>query len=239
MKKRKLNLLLGILGNFFFMLGDWLWQFKLPGMASETIGLFVERAWLDMPLWRFILSAILGAAGTPLYYIGFKEMYGILKEQVREKKFQKYVKLFHIGYLSGTMFFIYTHAICMVISMVFKCVYNSYGDVHTAAEIANNILVYNAVPFLSSFFFADVFLSIAMILLICKGTLPIGKWAVLCNPLVSAMLGNLLALLPWPINQIDPATESFGHLLILLIGYSIVRHEVPKSRTNLHLYNGK
>lgn len=43
--------------------------------------------------------------------------------------------------------------------------------------------------------------------------------ALFCNPIVFAgVIGNVIAMLPWPINQLDHGTESFGHALVLVLG---------------------
>ena len=34
---------------------------------------------------------------------------------------------------------------------------------------------------------------------------------------------NVIAMLPWPINQLDHGTESFGHALVLLLGLILLR----------------
>ena len=34
---------------------------------------------------------------------------------------------------------------------------------------------------------------------------------------------NLVTLLPWPLNQLDHGTESFGHALVLILGLILLR----------------
>jgi hypothetical protein len=41
--------------------------------------------------------------------------------------------------------------------------------------------------------------------------------------MLPGVIGNLLALLPWPINQLDHGTESFGHALVLLLGLILLK----------------
>ena len=36
-------------------------------------------------------------------------------------------------------------------------------------------------------------------------------------------VGNLLTLLPWPLNQLDHGTESFGHALVLFMGLILLK----------------
>ena len=67
-------LVLGMIGCACYMLGDQLWMFLAYGQESEELGLMLDSRWLDMPYWRFMASILLGAVGTPLYYLGFREM---------------------------------------------------------------------------------------------------------------------------------------------------------------------
>ena len=46
--------------------------------------------------------------------------------------------------------------------------------------------------------------------------------------MLPGIVGNLLALLPWPLNQLDHGTESFGHALVLFLGL-ILLNEMKRS----------
>lgn len=53
--------------------------------------------------------------------------------------------------------------------------------------------------------------------------------ATLCNPMVMpGVIGNLFTLFPWPVNQLDHGTESFGHALVLILGL-ILLNEMGRS----------
>ena len=41
--------------------------------------------------------------------------------------------------------------------------------------------------------------------------------------MLPGVVGNLLAMLPWPIDQLDHGTESFGHALVLLLGLILLK----------------
>ena len=56
--------------------------------------------------------------------------------------------------------------------------------------------------------------------------------------MLPGIIGNILACFPWPINQLDYGTESFGHALVLLLGLflydSIVKkEEKEKEKKNI------
>lgn len=48
-----------------------------------------------------------------------------------------------------------------------------------------------------------------------------------CNPIMlPGVVGNLVALPFWPINQLDRGTESFGHALVLMLGLILLKEMV-------------
>jgi len=64
--------------------------------------------------------------------------------------------------------------------------------------------------------------------------LKLGILAALCNPiLLPGVVGNLVALLPWPINQLDHATESFGHALVLVLGLILLKEMGNTGKSSL------
>jgi hypothetical protein len=68
-----------------------------------------------------------------------------------------------------------------------------------------------------------------MIVMVWKNIIPLKSTlarilATLCNPMaLPGIIGNLLAILPWPVNQLDHGTESFGHALVLILGLILLR----------------
>ena len=59
-------------------------------------------------------------------------------------KQQKWVKLFQIAYLTGTVCWGYVHAMFTNMALIFKFTFEKYGDMQTAAEIANKVFYCNA-----------------------------------------------------------------------------------------------
>ena len=99
----------------------------------------------------------------------------------------------------------------------------------TAADIANRVLYANAPGMLIAYVACDLGLTVAMLAMVWKRIIPLKNTgarilATLCNPLMlPGVIGNLVALLPWPINQLDHGTESFGHALVLMLGLILLR----------------
>ena len=222
-------LLIGIAGCLLYVAGDFLFAAAGRGQTTEKIGLMVRAAYLETGTWRMVLSILCGFAGTLLYYMGFHRMYGLLAVHVREARDRKWVKLFRTAYVTGTVAWAYVHAMFMTVALIFKYVFQSYGDMRTAADIANRVFYANAAPMVIAFLLCDVGLTAAVIAMVWKRILPLKSTgarilATFCNPAALAgIVGNLLALLPWPMNQLDLGTESFGHALVLILGLILLR----------------
>ena len=227
-------LIVGIIGCVLFMIGDYLYAATGKDRTTETIGFMVRVAYLDMATWRMVASILCGFFGTILYYMGFNKMYEFLKIHITKPKDQKWVKLFRVAYISGTVGWAYVHAMFMTVALIFKYVYQSYGDVQTAAEIANKVFYCNAPPMLIAYILCDVGLTVIMITLVWKKIIPLRNTgmrilATLFNPMMCpAIIGNLFTLLPWPLDQVDHGTESLGHALVLVLGL-ILLNEMKKT----------
>ena len=124
-------------------------------------------------------SIICGVLGTVLYYVGFHEMYKILKLNIRKPKDQKWVKGFCIAYV---------HSMFMNTALIFKFVFEKYNDIQTAADIANKVFYCNSVPMILAFLIGDGILSIVMTVMVWKRIIPLKStfariFATLCNPI--------------------------------------------------------
>ena len=126
--------------------------------------------------------------------------------------------------MTGTVAWTYVHAMFMTVALIFKYVFEAYGDMEKAAGIANRVFYANAPPMLAAYILCDVLLTVVMIALVWKRIIPLKSTfarilATLCNPMMlPGVVGNLLTLLPWPVSQLDHGTESFGHALVLTLG---------------------
>ena len=126
-----------------YVIGDFLFAATGKSQSTESIGLMVKVAYLDMATWRMVVSIICGVLGTALYYIGFHQMWKLLKQRLTQPKQQKWVKLFQIAYLSGTVCWGYVHAMFMNVALIFKftfvCVreqYQGQGYMRKVMDIA-------------------------------------------------------------------------------------------------------
>lgn len=234
LRKERRALIAGIIGCLLYVIGDFLFAAIGKNQSTESIGLMVRIAYLDMATWRMVVSIICGVLGTALYYIGFHQMWKLLKRHCAEPRQQKWVKMFQIAYLTGTVCWGYVHAMFMDVALIFKFTFEKYGDMQAAAETANKVFYCNAAPLLAAYILCDVLLSAVIVVMIWKKILPLKStvqriFAFLCNPIAFAgIVGNLFTLLPWPLDQLDHGTESAGHLLVLVLGLILLR-EMEKS----------
>ncbi len=232
LKKRKRKLLLGVIACALMMIGDILWQARGAGAVNTTLGAFADKAWLNMDSWRFVVSNLLFAAAVPLYYIGFTEMYRIIREHARDKTDRIMAKLFRIGMLAGTMAFIFIHTLCLNMPMIMQGI-APLTTVENAAKITNDIMMLNIIPMVLYYLATDLVLTVAMMALVWRKALPVSKVALICNPICMAVIGNILSMLPWPMNQISYAGEACGHLLIMVVALIVVKKDekqMPKRR---------
>ena len=100
----------GIIGCLLYVAGDFLFAATGKGQTAETIGFMVRVAYLEMGTWRMAASILCGFAGTFLYYLGFHRMYGLLKIHAKGDRNAKWVKLFRVAYVTGTVAWAYVHA---------------------------------------------------------------------------------------------------------------------------------
>ena len=227
-KERK-ALVAGMIGCLLYVIGDFLFAAIGKNQSADSIGLMVKVAYLDMATWRMVVSIICGVVGTALYYIGFHQMWKLLKLHLTQPKQQKWVRMFQLAYLTGTVCWGYVHAMFMNVALFFKFTFEKYGDMQAAAEIANKVFYCNAAPLIAAYILCDVLLSVVIIVMIWKKMIPLKTTvqrvlASFCNPIAFAgIVGNLFTLLPWPLNQIDHGTESAGHLLVLALGLVLLR----------------
>lgn len=230
--KEKRALIAGIIGCLLYVIGDFLYAATGKNQSTETIGLMIRVAYLDMATWRMVISIICGVLGTVLYYVGFHQMYKLLRIHITEPKQQKWVKSFQIAYITGTVCWAYVHAMFMNTALTFKFIFEKYGDITAAAETANKVFYCNAAPMLAAYLLCDCLFSVVITVMIWKGMIPLKNtaqriFATLCNPIAFAgIVGNLTTLLPWPLNQIDHGTESSGHMLILVLGLVLLNNMV-------------
>lgn len=220
MKKRRQKLLLGAAACALMMISEFLWKAHGNAPVSTRLGAFADTAWLDVAVWRLVLSNILTAVAMPLYYIGFCEMYRIIRERAATKIEKRLAGFFRVGVIAGTIALLFIHTLCVSMPMILQLIEPQIGVIK-AAELTNQYMKLNMPIMIVYYLAVDVVLSVTMAALVWKKTLPVNRLALLCNPLCSAVIGSVLAMLPWPLSLIDTFSEPCGHLLIMIVGLII------------------
>jgi hypothetical protein len=116
--KSKRLLIIGIIGCLLYVIGDFLFAATGKGQTTESIGFMVRVAYLEMGTWRMVASILCGFVGTLLYYMGFHRMYGLLNIHITGDKDRKWLKLFRIAYVTGTVAWAYVHAMFMNVALI-------------------------------------------------------------------------------------------------------------------------
>lgn len=68
MSREKRALLAGMIGCLLYVIGDFLYAWTGKDQSTETIGLMIRAAYLNMATWRMAASILCGVLGTVLYY---------------------------------------------------------------------------------------------------------------------------------------------------------------------------
>ncbi|MBQ9324291.1 MAG: hypothetical protein IJ246_00820 [Clostridia bacterium] len=228
-EKTRKQLMIGIIGYLLYVCGDFLFSATGKGQTTEMLGMFTRVAYLDMSTWRMVVSILCGFVGTLMYYMGFHRFYWLLRRHRTAEKHPAWMRIFHTAYITGTVAWTWVHAMFMTDALVFRFVYQAYGDMQQAADIANRVFYANAPGMAAAYILCDIGLSAAMIAMVWKGVIPLKSQvgrilATMCNPIMCpGLVGNLLSLFPWPLNQLDHGTESFGHALVLMLGIILLK----------------
>ena len=203
------KILLGCLAMLLAMVGDYLLGFGTFSMTNDPsvpLGIVANV----VPDWRYAASSFLGFLCVPFFAVAVLELLKVM-EQKYGLRDQKLYRLFKIANWSGILYFAFIHiGICML-PVVFNAGMEATGD--TAVSVRMMLRVFNsiAVPMAVGFIVCDLFVAVAWIGMVVKGMLPLRKLALICNPLVIALLGQLMNLIA---EGLDSGFESFGWLLL-------------------------
>lgn len=222
---RRRRLLLGVAACALMMISDYLWKAKGYSPVSTTLGSFADTAWLDIPMWRLVVSNLLAAAAVPLYYIGFMEMVRMIREHAHSKSEERLARLFRFGVIAGTISFVFIHTLCVSMPMMMQLIEPYTGTVK-AAELVNRYMKLNIAPMIVYFLAADGVISVVTVILVWRRTLPVNRLALVCNPLCAAAIGSILTQLPWPLSLIDTIAEPCGHLLVMIVALIVFRKDI-------------
>ena len=206
------KILLGCFAMVLAIVGDYLLGFDTFSVTSDPdvpLGIAANV----VPDWRYAVSSILGFLSVPFFAVAAVELL-----KVMEKKYglrdQRLYKLFRIANWGGILYFAFIHiGICML-PVVFNAGMEVTGDMAASIGMMIRVLKSIAIPMVIGFIVCDGFVTVAWIGMVIKGVLPVRKIALLCNPLIIALLGQLMNVIA---EGLDSGFESLGWLLLYLV----------------------
>ncbi|MBO4896745.1 MAG: hypothetical protein J5590_00420 [Clostridia bacterium] len=203
---RKQKIFLAIPAFSLAMIGDYL--MGINSIGTDSTG---KMVWNVVADWRLALSAVLGMLCAVLFAVSAIETCKML--EARHPK-SKYVKLFKISNYAGILFFTFIHiAICMLI-VIFNAGFEATGNTELAKGMLFRVAKSVSIPLILQFVFTDVLVTIAWFGIVLKGDIKLPKWTVILNPIIIALIGQLINFIPFSFMGADSGFESFGWLLM-------------------------
>lgn len=206
------RILLGCAAMALAMIGDYLLGYGTIE-ASSAPGAYMGIAWHVAPDWRYAASSLLGFISAALFAAAAVELMRVMEGRYNLGGSKLY-KLFKIANWGGILYFAFIHiGICML-PVVFNAGMAATGDVPTAAGMALRVLKSIAAPLALGFIVCDGFVTVAWIGMVVRGMLPVKKIALIFNPVMIALLGQLMNLIS---NGMDSGFESLDWGLMYLV----------------------
>lgn len=206
------RILCGVWAMVLAIIGDYLLGYKTfntNGGSEAYLGI----SWNVAPDWRYAVSSVLGFACAALFAVGAVELMRVLEQRYHLGD-SIFYKLFRIANWSGILYFAFIHiGICML-PVVFNAGMAATNDVPAAADMTLRVLKSIAVPLVLGFLLCDGLVAVGWFGMILKRQLPLPKAAVLCNPVVLSLVGQVIGMIA---EGMDSGTESFGWLLMYLV----------------------
>ena len=145
----------------------------------------IDSKWADMAHGRFVWSDLLAMFAVPMYSCGFIA----LMLQLSEKN-QRLAVILTIIFLCGAMggFMIHTF-LCMMPTIYQKIL--KKNDQSLAEEVIESVFRQIYVPFFTLYSMLVIIPSVAVMILIFLGILPLPLWCMLLNPLMIQLIGLL------------------------------------------------
>lgn len=206
------KILLGCFAMGLAIIGDYLLGFGTFGMTNDpTVPMGIAAN--VVPDWRYAVSSILGFLCVPFFAVAALELMKVMEKKYGLRHRRLY-KLFKVANWGGILYFAFIHiGICML-PVVFNAGMAATGDTTASLGMVMRVVKSIAIPMVLGFVVCDGFVTVAWIGMVVKGMLPVKKIALLCNPLVIALLGQLMNIVA---EGLDSGFESFGWLLLYLV----------------------
>ena len=206
------RILMGCASMAMAMIGDYLLGYGTIEMTSAP-GAYMGLAWNVVPDWRYSVSSILGFGCAALFAIAAVTLMRVMEGKYALGESRLY-RLFKIANWGGILYFAFIHiGICML-PVVFNAGMAATGDIPTAVGMAIRVLKSVAVPLALGFIVCDGFVTVAWIGMVVRGMLPVKRIALIFNPVMIALIGQLMNCVH---HGLDSGFESLGWGLMYLV----------------------
>ena len=206
------RILMGCASMAMAMIGDYLLGYGTIEMTSAP-GAYMGLAWNVVPDWRYSVSSILGFGCAALFAIAAVTLMRVMEGKYALGESRLY-RLFKIANWGGILYFAFIHiAICML-PVVFNAGMEATGDIPSSANMALRVAKSIAVPLVLGFIVCDGFVTVAWIGMVVRGMLPLKKSALIFNPIMIALIGQLMNYVH---HGLDSGFESLGWGLMYLV----------------------
>ncbi|MCR4677387.1 MAG: hypothetical protein K5679_01395 [Lachnospiraceae bacterium] len=206
------KLLFAVYGMLIAIVGDYLLGYGTFS-TSNAPGSYMGMTANVVPDWRYALSSILGFVCAALFAVGACELFRVM--EIKYKLADKFLyKLFKVANWGGILYFAFIHiGICML-PVVFNAGMEATDNMATSIDMTIRVLKSIAVPMIAGFIICDGFVTVAWIGMVIKKFIPVKLWMLICTPLISALVGQLMNYVA---EGMDSGFESFGWLLMYLV----------------------
>ena len=206
------RILMGCVSMAMAMIGDYLLGYGTIEMTSAP-GAYMGLAWNVVPDWRYSVSSILGFGCAALFAIAAVTLMRVMEGKYALGESRLY-RLFKIANWGGILYFAFIHiAICML-PVVFNAGMEATGDIPSSANMALRVAKSIAVPLVLGFIVCDGFVTVAWIGMVVRRMLPLNKAALIFNPIMIALIGQLMNYVH---HGLDSGFESLGWGLMYLV----------------------
>ena len=206
------RILMGCVSMAMAMIGDYLLGYGTIEMTSAP-GAYMGLAWNVVPDWRYSVSSILGFGCAALFAIAAVTLMRVMEGKYALGESRLY-RLFKIANWGGILYFAFIHiAICML-PVVFNAGMEATRNIPSSANMALRVAKSIAVPLVLGFIVCDGFVTVAWIGMVVRGMLPLKKSALIFNPIMIALIGQLMNYVH---HGLDSGFESLGWGLMYLV----------------------
>ncbi len=206
------RILMGCASMAMAMIGDYLLGYGTIEMTSAP-GAYMGLAWNVVPDWRYSVSSILGFGCAALFAIAAVTLMRVMEGKYALGESRLY-RLFKIANWGGILYFAFIHiAICML-PVVFNAGMEATRNIPSSANMALRVAKSIAVPLVLGFIVCDGFVTVAWIGMIVRGMLPLNKAALIFNPIMIALIGQLMNYVH---HGLDSGFESLGWGLMYFV----------------------